>query len=443
MRDPEMKATLLGEGDIAPEAPGSMENVYGLFEMAAPVMYPLGNPVDYEPGLDQSIGALAAAEGREAIEFLYDWMLEDDGSRFASLSTVDVPDRMNVLREMLVHPDTVTGLSDAGAHVTLICDGTMPTTQLSYWARDRRKGEQLPVEFLVHKQTARNAASVRLRRPRHARGRQARRRERDRSRRPHRVGAGRPPRSAGGRHPPAAAGVRLCRHRVQRGTHPGERHRHRRPARPAGAQLMPADPSTVVTDYIASLAGSPPDLDRAVDTPCGLDAAGMVAALEDPRLREPGLQSVGLQMLCDWMALEGSIYFDAIYGDFRGQRAIRNWLVPTMATIDFIEFVPTQQAVLFDDGEGGTSVDEWQMFADLGELKMPLSRGVSVPALPRRVGDVVVRRLRHRPVQGRAAGGRRDRGRGGADPRLAAHRVVTPPGRAGDTPLVGGLVSGR
>jgi N-acyl-D-aspartate/D-glutamate deacylase len=157
MRDPEVKATLLREGDTPPEEPGSMENVYGLFKMAAPVMYPLGNPVDYEPGIEASMGALAAAEGRDPFEYHYDFLLEDDGTRFASLSTVDVPDRMNVLREMLVHPDTVTGLSDAGAHVTLICDGTMPTTQLTYWTRDRRKGEQLPIEFLVHKQTARNA----------------------------------------------------------------------------------------------------------------------------------------------------------------------------------------------------------------------------------------------------------------------------------------------
>ena len=157
MRDPGVKAALLDEVDIPPEAPGSMENVYGLFKMAAPVMYPLSNPVDYEPGIDETIGARAAAEGRDPFEYLYDFMLEDDGTRFASLSTIDVPDRMDVLREMLVHPSTVTGLSDAGAHVTLICDGTMPTTQLTYWARDRKKGEQLPVEFIVHKQTARNA----------------------------------------------------------------------------------------------------------------------------------------------------------------------------------------------------------------------------------------------------------------------------------------------
>ena len=158
MRDPEMKQTLLDEADIGPDEPGSMENVYGLFQMAAPVMYPLGSPVDYEPGIEDSLGAHAAAEGREPVEFMYDYLVEGDGSRFASLSAVDVPEHMNVLREMLLDPNTVTGLSDAGAHVTLICDGTMPTTQLTYWTRDRQKGEQLPIEFLVHKQTARNAA---------------------------------------------------------------------------------------------------------------------------------------------------------------------------------------------------------------------------------------------------------------------------------------------
>ena len=65
-----------------------------------------------------------------------------------------------------------------------------------------------------------------------------------------------------------------------------------------------------------------------------------------------------LQMMCDFMAPEGSIYYDAIYGAFEGQRAIRNWLIPTMAKIDFIEFVPTAPPALFDDGSGQTSLDE-------------------------------------------------------------------------------------
>ncbi len=65
---------------------------------------------------------------------------------------------MEVLREMLLDENTVTGLSDAGAHVTLICDGTMPTTQLTHWTRDRHRGEQIPIEFVVAKQTWGNAS---------------------------------------------------------------------------------------------------------------------------------------------------------------------------------------------------------------------------------------------------------------------------------------------
>lgn len=124
--------------------------------------------------------------------------------------------------------------------------------------------------------------------------------------------------------------------------------------------------------------GVEPDLDRVITEPSGLGASEMLQALADPWFTEPGHQPVALQMMCDFMAPVGSIYFDAIYGDFHGQLAIRNWLVPVMATIDFIEFVPTAPPVLFDDGAGGTSLDEWQMFANMGGDRIPLSRGVSV-----------------------------------------------------------------
>ena len=158
MQSPEIKAALLSERSVRPAAPGSMENVYGLFTRSAPVVFPLNDPVDYEPTRDATLGAMAAAEGREPLEYLYDFLCSDGGRRFASLSTVDCYARMEVLREMLLDPHTVTGLSDAGAHVTLICDGTMPTTQLTHWTRDRHRGEQIPLEFLVAKQTSRNAA---------------------------------------------------------------------------------------------------------------------------------------------------------------------------------------------------------------------------------------------------------------------------------------------
>ena len=159
MATPEVKAAILGEPDIRVDEPGSMANLYGLFQRAAPAIYPLGDPVDYEPEMSECLGARAAATGDDIMSVMYDFLLEQDGRAMGALmGGVDVHQAQEVVREMLTHPTTVTGLSDAGAHVTLICDASMPTTQLTYWTRDRRRGERIPLEFLVAKQTSRNAA---------------------------------------------------------------------------------------------------------------------------------------------------------------------------------------------------------------------------------------------------------------------------------------------
>jgi N-acyl-D-aspartate/D-glutamate deacylase len=158
MAKPEVKAAILAEPNVPVAEPGSMANIFNLFQMAAPIIYPLADPVDYEPDMSSCLGARAAATGDDILSVMYDFLLEQGGASMgAIMGGLDVNQSQEVIREMLVHPATVTGLSDAGAHVTLICDASMPTTQLSYWARDRRKGEQIPLEFLVAKQTARNA----------------------------------------------------------------------------------------------------------------------------------------------------------------------------------------------------------------------------------------------------------------------------------------------
>ncbi len=155
----EVKAAILGEPDVLVDEPGSMANLYVLFQNAAPVIYPLADPVDYEPQMSECLGARAAATGDDIMSVMYDFLLEQDGRVMGSLmGGLDVHQAQEVVREMLTHPATVTGLSDAGAHVTMICDASMPTTQLTYWTRDRRRGEQIPLEFLVAKQTSRNAA---------------------------------------------------------------------------------------------------------------------------------------------------------------------------------------------------------------------------------------------------------------------------------------------
>jgi limonene-1,2-epoxide hydrolase len=133
------------------------------------------------------------------------------------------------------------------------------------------------------------------------------------------------------------------------------------------------NPEEFVEQYVAQQGGRPMTVDRLVTGPSGLDAPGMMAAMADPRLGR-----LGIQLMADFMAPAGSLYYDAIFGGYHGQAAIRNWLVPAMAEIEFIDFVPTAESALLDDGAGGTSVDEWRMVMNLEGQQIPLSRGVSV-----------------------------------------------------------------
>jgi len=66
------------------------------------------------------------------------------------------------VREMLLDEATIMGLGDGGAHVCTICDCSSPTFLLTHWTRDRRRGGQLPLEFLVRKQTRDSAAAYGL-----------------------------------------------------------------------------------------------------------------------------------------------------------------------------------------------------------------------------------------------------------------------------------------
>ena len=63
---------------------------------------------------------------------------------------------------MLLDPDTVLGLGDAGAHVAMVCDASSPTSLLTHWGRDRVRGEGIPLERLVAKQTSEAARFVGL-----------------------------------------------------------------------------------------------------------------------------------------------------------------------------------------------------------------------------------------------------------------------------------------
>lgn len=158
MSDPSVKQSILHGDDVPPTQAGSMEALYLSLQAATPLMFALDDVVDYEPGPELTFAALAAAAGVTPLERMYDFLCEGDGTNVAALLGAGyVEGNLDAMREMLTSPVTVTGLADAGAHVKLICDGSAPSTQLSLWTRDRTRGETIPLEFVVEKQTRRNA----------------------------------------------------------------------------------------------------------------------------------------------------------------------------------------------------------------------------------------------------------------------------------------------
>jgi N-acyl-D-aspartate/D-glutamate deacylase len=116
--------------------------------------YVLGLPPEYEPGPERSLDALAAEAGVSPLEVGYDAMLEDDGRGLLYVPILNYADGdLDPVREMMLHPRAALGLADGGAHCGVICDASMPTFMLTHWSRDRSRGEHLPIEWVVKKQT--------------------------------------------------------------------------------------------------------------------------------------------------------------------------------------------------------------------------------------------------------------------------------------------------
>ncbi len=158
MRDPELKRRVLADCDVEVANPGSMQALAVVFRLQAAGLFMMPEGYDYEPTPDQTLGARATREGKPVEEVLYDYLTENAGKNFAMAMGTNYHDgNLGAVREMLAHPETVTGLADAGAHVNLISDGSMPTTQLKLWGGGRMRGEGLPLEFIIEKQTRRNA----------------------------------------------------------------------------------------------------------------------------------------------------------------------------------------------------------------------------------------------------------------------------------------------
>ena len=120
-------------------------------------MFVMGDPPDYEPTEDKSVAAIAARTNHTPDEIAYDYLAEGL-DRFLFFPVVGyVHGDHEQIRELLLDPATLLGLSDGGAHCGQIVDSSLPSYMLSHWARDRRRGAGLPLPQLVKMQTSETA----------------------------------------------------------------------------------------------------------------------------------------------------------------------------------------------------------------------------------------------------------------------------------------------
>jgi N-acyl-D-aspartate/D-glutamate deacylase len=155
MRDPDVRSRIIAELDATPPGVNPTERF--------PYVFAMGESATYDRSPDECIKRQAARDGTSVYALAYDALVAHDG-RGALMVPVNnfASGTQREVREMLAHPLTVPGLGDAGAHCTMICDGSFPTYLATYWSRDAAIDDRLPIEWVVRRQCADTAALVGL-----------------------------------------------------------------------------------------------------------------------------------------------------------------------------------------------------------------------------------------------------------------------------------------
>lgn len=153
LAEPAVRAAILAEEDLPIDPTKLFDGMFALAQYGIDRLYSLGQPPDYEPTEDRTVAAIARRSGLDPLAAMYDLMLEADAGNMLMYPMFNYSDHNHdAIREMLTHPAGVLGLSDGGAHCSMICDASYPTFLLTHWARDRHRGERLPLEYVIRKQ---------------------------------------------------------------------------------------------------------------------------------------------------------------------------------------------------------------------------------------------------------------------------------------------------
>ncbi len=159
-----MAALAAARAQILAEKPASLGPFGDFVTRSFGKMYPFRGELDYEPAPDASVAAIAARTGQTPEAVAFDALMANGGRGMIYFPLFNYSDRsLELLRTLHLHDRTRMGLSDAGAHCGAICDGGMPTFMLTHWVRDRVRGEKLPLERVIARQTRENAVTYGLR----------------------------------------------------------------------------------------------------------------------------------------------------------------------------------------------------------------------------------------------------------------------------------------
>ena len=161
MKDPEFKKQLLSESHTFGDSKylGMVTKLISTFEE----QFPMDEIPNYEPPKEESIAGIAEAEGRDVFDVVYEEMLRNEGKSFIYACFSPYPGHtLDFYKNIIEFKSSVAGLSDGGAHCGLICDASMPTWNITHWTRDRSRGDKIPLEFIVNKQTRETARTFGL-----------------------------------------------------------------------------------------------------------------------------------------------------------------------------------------------------------------------------------------------------------------------------------------
>jgi N-acyl-D-aspartate/D-glutamate deacylase len=156
LAQPDVRAKILAEEPEKDDALGA-----ALPRMWS-IMYELGEDPDYEPTADQSIAERAKRMGVTPEELAYDICMKNDqlGVLWCPVSNY-TDNTLDEAGAMLQHPYSLYGLGDGGAHLGFLCDASLPTYMLQYWARDRKRGK-IALPDVVKNLTQNNARAIGL-----------------------------------------------------------------------------------------------------------------------------------------------------------------------------------------------------------------------------------------------------------------------------------------